>query len=179
MALKNTSDSFGWLAKLFHWLIAACIITLWIVGSLMGDMENSPTKFQIYFLHKSTGIMVLALAVLAFTWRAANKKPGLPPHVGKAQKAAASAVKYGLYLCMILMPMSGWVMSSAAGYPVSVYGLFTLPDLVAPDKALAESMKERHEATGNILLVLFCLHAGAALLHHFYHKDGVLRRMLP
>ncbi len=179
MALKNTPDSFGWLAKLFHWLIAACIITLWVVGSLMGDMENSPTKFQVYGLHKATGIAVLALAVAAFCWRAANPKPGLPESIPGWQKAAASVVKYALYLCMILMPVSGWLMSSAAGYPVSFYGLFTLPDIAAKDEAAKELFRDAHEMIGNLILALFCVHVGAALKHHFVHKDGILKRMLP
>lgn len=179
MSLKNTNDSFGWLAKTFHWLIALLIITLWIVGSLMGDMENSPTKFTVYGIHKATGIVVLVLAVLAFTWRATNPKPALPVALPVWQKQAATALKYALYACMIAMPLSGWAYSSAAGYPVNMYGLFDVPMLVAKDDSMKEFYKETHEVIGNIILVLVGLHFAAALKHHFINKDGILRRMLP
>lgn len=179
MSLRNTSDSFGWLAKAFHWLIALMIITLWIVGTLMGDMENSPLKFQVYGLHKSTGIIVLTLAVFAIFWRSGNLKPGLPASVPAWQKSLSSVIKYALYICMILMPLSGWAYSSSAGYPVSIYGLFEIPALVVKDDAMKNFYKEIHELIGNIILVLVGLHVAAALKHHFINKDGVLRRMLP
>ncbi len=179
MALKNTSDSFGWLAKTFHWLIGLAIITLWIVGTLMIDMENNPTKFTIYGIHKATGIVVLTLAVLAFTWRTVNAKPDLPETIPNWQKHAASLIKYALYGCMLLMPLSGWAMSSAAGYPVSIYGLFEIPALVEKDEAAKDLYKYLHGLLGNITLLLVTLHVAAALKHHFINKDGVLRRMLP
>ena len=145
----------------------------------MGDMENSPTKFTIYGIHKATGIIVLTLAVLAFIWRATNAKPTLPAGIPAWQKQAASVIKYALYACMIAMPLSGWAMSSAAGYPVSIYGLFEIPALVAKDDTMKDFYKEIHELIGNIILVLVGLHVAAVLKHHFINKDGVLRRMLP
>ncbi len=179
MSLKNTNNSFGWLAKTFHWLIALLIITLWIAGSLMGDMENSPFKFTVFGLHKATGIVVLILAVLAFTWRATNPKPTLPVGLPAWQKTSATVLKYALYACMIAMPLSGWAYSSAAGYPVNMYGLFEMPMLIAKDDSMKHFYKETHEVIGNIILVLVGLHFAAALKHHFINKDGILRRMLP
>lgn len=178
MALKNASDSYGSLTKIFHWVVALLIITLLIVGNVMTDMENSPTKFEIYGIHKSTGILVLMLACMRLLWRLINVEP-THGHLARWQKFASYAVHYALYACMFLMPLSGWAMSSAAGRPVNFYGLFTLPDLVAPDKELAKILNERHEFIGWTIVALLAAHVGAALLHHFYYKDNILKRMLP
>ena len=178
MSLKNTSNSFGWLAKSFHWAVALLIITLWIVGQLMGGMENGLAKFQIYGLHKSTGIVVLTLAVLRLIWKAINVDP---THAGLArwQGMVSTCVHNALYVSMLLMPLSGWLMSSAAGRPVSFFGLFILPDLIAPDKAVAQFYRSAHGFIGWTILALVAAHVGAALLHHFYYKDNILKRMLP
>jgi len=179
MSLHNTTESFGITAKIFHWLIAVAIIGVWFAGNFMGDITDAPLRSTVYGLHKSTGIVILALAVLAFSWRAFSIKPGLPAHVKPWQKAAATGVKYALYLCMIFMPLSGWAMSSAGGRPVSVYGLFTLPELVARDDVMRYFYGSIHDMFGNLLWMLVLAHVGAAMLHHFYYKDGVLKRMLP
>jgi len=176
--LKNTKDTFGWLAKSFHWVIALLIIGMWVAGQVMTSMENTPTKFEVYFFHKATGITVLALAVLAIAWRSINVKPALT-HLPKWQVLAATLNKYGLYFCMLAMPLTGWMMSSAAGRPVSFFGLFIMPDLVPVDKEAAHIYAERHEQVALLLLALFLTHAGAALMHHFILKDGILKRMLP
>lgn len=177
--LKNTETTYGSVAKFFHWLIFLLVAGLLAAGFIMTGMENSPDKFKIYGLHKSFGIAVLALMALRFGWKLVNVSPALPPHMRAIEKLAARAAHWLLYALLIAMPFSGWMMSSAAGFPVSVFGLFTLPDLVAPDKTLAGNLKELHELLAFAILCVVMLHALAALLHHFYHKDDVLRRMLP
>ena len=178
MQLKNTPNSFGWLAKTFHWTLALLIIALWCVGTLMEDMENTPQKFEIYMLHKSFGLIVLIVGVCAFTWRALNVKPQLND-IDRFQKLAASASKYVLYACMLIMPLSGWAMNSASGRPLTWFNTIPLPGIVAPNPELAGLFRDMHGVTAWLLLATFIAHAGAALLHHFYYKDNVLRRMLP
>lgn len=177
--LKNTSEKYGSLAKFFHWLMFLLIATLLAVGFIMSDMENSPDKFFIYGIHKSTGIVVLLLAAIRLGWKFANVSPVLPAHMRNIEKLAAHAGHAALYVLMFAMPISGWMMSSAAGFPVSVFGLFTLPDLVPADKELRELFGEAHELLAFAIIAVVSLHALAALLHHFYHKNNVLRRMLP
>jgi cytochrome b561 len=177
--IKNTQQNYGSVAKTLHWLMFVLIAGLLIVGLIMTDMENSPDKFRIYGLHKSIGIVVLMLAAVRLMWKFINPAPILPTSMRAIEKLAAHAGHWILYGLMFAMPLSGWMMSSAAGFSVSVFGLFTLPDLVSADKELAHDLKELHELLGNGIMVMVVLHAAAALLHHFYHKDNVLIRMLP
>lgn len=178
MALKNTSDSYGWLAKSFHWLVALLIITLLVVGNIMTGMENNPFKFKIYGIHKATGMLVLALVVARLCWRQMNIEPGLS-HIKPWQRLAATGVHMLLYVCMFVMPISGWAMSSAGGHPISFYGLFTVPPLVEKNADLGKLLGTMHWAIGWTIVALLCAHVGAALLHHFYYKDNILKRMLP
>jgi cytochrome b561 len=177
--LKNTIESYGLVAKFFHWLIFLLIATLLAVGFLMTDMENSPDKFFVYGIHKSVGITVLLLALIRLGWKMANVAPVLPSSLHQVEKFLAHAGHAFLYVLMIAMPLSGWMMSSASGFPVSVFGLFTLPDLVAPDKELKALLVDTHYLLAIVIIVVVSLHILAALTHHFYYKNNVLRRMLP
>jgi len=179
MSLKNTSESFGWLAKFFHWLIFIVILCLLIIGFNMTDMPNSPDKFKLYGLHKATGIAVLWLVFFRLIWKSVNISPELPDSMDSWQKAAAKASHFALYILIIAMPLSGWALSSAAGFPVSVFGLFTMPNIVAPNKELLSMLREAHEIIAYLIIIVVIAHATAALLHHFYYKDNVLIRMLP
>lgn len=179
MAIKNTTESYGWLAKAFHWLMALMIVALIAVGYIMSDMENNPDKFKIYGLHKSLGISVLILAGLRLLWKGVNIAPLFPAGMKPVEKFAAYIGHAALYFFMFSMPLTGWMMSSAAGFSVSLFGFFTLPDFVAPDKAFAGEMRDLHEIFSYGLIVMIVLHAMAALLHHYHHKNDVLRRMLP
>jgi cytochrome b561 len=176
--LKNTENSYGSLTKLFHWTVALLIIAMLVVGNVMTGMENTPTKFEVYFIHKSIGVMVLLLVAMRFSWRLMNIQPR-HDDIAKWQKIASDIVHKLLYVCMFAMPMSGWAMSSAAGRPVSFFGLFTLPDIVAADRDMAGIYAEAHELIGWAIVALLCAHVGAALMHHFIFRDRTLKRMLP
>ena len=179
MSLKNTSAVYGSLAKAFHWLMSILILCMLGVGLYMRDLPNDPTKFQIYGIHKSIGITLLALVIGRLTWRWMNVQPAFPESLSPVMKGLAHGVHWFLYGAMFAMPLSGWGMSSAAGYPVSFFGLFTLPPLVGKDPGLAKFLQQTHEWVAYVLIAALVLHVGAALFHHFWHKDNVLRRMLP
>jgi len=179
MPLRNTKQAYGSVAKMFHWFMAFIIIGLLAVGLIMTDMPVSPDKFKIYGLHKSFGITVLTLAVLRISWKIMNDQPVLPDMLKAWEKFLAHVGHGLLYVLMFSMPLSGWAMSSAAGLPVSVFGLFTLPNLVMPDRALKVTFMEVHETLAWVLIVMIVLHVLAALLHHYHYKNNVLRRMLP
>lgn len=178
MKLKNNTETYGLISKLFHWVMALAIIGLLAVGFIMSDMETSPDKFKLYGIHKAVGALVLFAVFARFFWRITNIKPTMIS-APRWQKLAAHTAHYGLYVLMVAMPLSGWLMSSAAGFPVSVFGWFTLPDLIAPDKELRHLMGEVHETLAIAIIALVSLHALAALKHHFMDKDNTLRRMLP
>ena len=179
MQIKNTKTTYGAVAKIFHWSIFILIALLLYIGFTMEDIPNMADKFRVYGIHKSTGIVVLILACLRLFWKHMNVAPVLPASLHKLEKMLAHVGHGVLYFLMIAMPLSGWLMSSAAGFTVSVYGLFSLPNLVAPDKSLKGDFKEIHEMLAWVIIAMVVLHVLAALLHHFHYKNNILRRMLP
>jgi cytochrome b561 len=179
MQLKNSPDKYGAITKTFHWLTSITIICLLGVGLYMVRAEKGPALFQIYGLHKSFGILVLTATFLRVLWHVYSKKPPLVGGMAAWERAAAHAGHIFLYICMLGMPISGWLMSSAFGRSVKPFDLFQLHDLVQPNPELAESLSEIHEYLAYALIGMILLHAAAALKHHFISKDATLKRMLP
>lgn len=179
MGWRNTVESYGGVAKSFHWVVAVLVICMLAMGLLMGGLENGPQKMQVYGLHKSIGVTILVLAALRLLWRLKNIHPAPLPNHKKLEKILASVIHGLLYVSLFLMPLSGWIMSSAKGFSVSVFGLFTLPDLVAPNKGLAEIAVGVHEIVAYTLIVMVGLHFAGAMKHHVIDRDSTLRRMLP
>lgn len=177
MCIKNSENKYGLVSVLFHWIMALIMIGMVIVGLLLADTEIFENRRAVMGFHKSFGITILMLVALRTLWRFTNLVPKMP-EMAIWKKRLAHLVHFGLYASMVIMPLSGWAMSSAAGYPVSFFGLFNLPDLVIKDKQLSGLFKEIHEVSATVLIILFILHVGAALLHHFIYKDNVLKRML-
>lgn len=179
MTLRNTLQAYGSVAKGFHWIVALGVIGLLGMGLYMTRLDPSPAMFQIYALHKSIGITILALAVLRVLWRFSNPHPqSLPNHL-PWEKALSRVIHFLLYVSLFVMPLSGWIMSSAKGFSVSVFGWFTLPDFVKPNDALAGLAADIHEIAAYTLIVMVGLHFAGALKHHVIDRDSTLRRMLP
>jgi len=179
MALGNTTETYGSASRGVHWLTVVLIAAAFILASIMTDMANSPDKFRLYGLHKSIGVTVLALGLFRMIWTVVQPSPRVLGNPPRWQEASAKAVHGLLLLWLVAMPLSGWLMSSAGGHPVSVFGLFTLPDVVGQDRTFAHTLRETHEVFANLGLILIAAHVGAALWHHIVVKDGTLRRMLP
>jgi cytochrome b561 len=179
MLIRNTTDRWGAVAQFFHWTIVALIIVQWVLASAAEDMPLGMEKFATLARHKSIGITILGLATLRLVWRLMNPTPALPATLKPYQRWLAHATHYGLYVLLFAQPISGWIMSSAANFPVSYFGLFTLPDLVQPDKQFAKFMEDVHHWLFRGIVTIALLHIFAALYHHFRLKDDVLRRMLP
>ena len=178
MSAHNTANAYGWVAKTFHWSMALLIIGMLALGLYMSDLEPTPFKFDLYWWHKSVGSLILALVACRLLWRAITPRPS-PLPMPRWQRIASKATHLALYATMIAMPMTGWLMSDAYGFPVSVFGWFTLPALVAPDKEMAHFFYEMHELGMLAFFALIGIHTAAALKHHFLDKDATLKRMLP
>jgi cytochrome b561 len=161
-----------------HWLTLLLIIAAYVLASLLEDMTLSPLKLKLYSWHKWLGMSVLILLPLRLLLRFVDRFDHRFELTALEVKAS-SAVHGLLYLLLIVVPMLGWLHSSAAGFSVVWFGVLPLPDLVGKDKALAEIFKELHEGSVNLLVTLVVLHAAAALYHHHIRRDGVLARMLP
>ena len=166
-------------AKALHWGIALLIFGQLGLGVYMTDLELSPTKLQIYAWHKWTGVTLFLLVVVRVVWRIAHQPPTLPGHMARLEQFVAHASHYLLYVLMLAIPLSGWLMSSAKGVQTVWFGVLPIPDLLAKDKALGDLLQTVHVSLNLGLGVLVLGHVGAALKHHFIDKDEVLIRMLP
>ncbi|MBU6475403.1 MAG: YceI family protein [Alphaproteobacteria bacterium] len=179
MQLKNTPTQYGAVTKALHWTIAAIVIFQLIIGSWMGSLPMGVFKLDVVLLHKSLGITVLFLIVTRLLWHLFSRRPAPLETLTRFERIASRALHDSFYLLLLVMPLSGWALSSAHGAPVHFFGLFTLPDFVAENKASAHFYREVHGYVSDVLIAVICLHVAAALMHHFYTKDNVLKRMLP
>ena len=162
-----------------HWLTALLLVAGATLGLSMVELPLSRQKLQWYAWHKWIGITIFLLTCARLAWRMGHPAPGQPESIPGWQRSAAWIAHAALYALLLLIPLSGWLDSSAAGVQVVYLGLFPLPDLVAKDKALADVLRATHVALNFTLLCLVCVHSAAALWHHFVDRDGVLKRMLP
>ena len=175
--LKNTKDSFGAVSKFFHWVIALLILGLILVGLYMTQLSYSPDKLELYAWHKSFGLMVLWLAGLRIIWRLLTPQPAAHPDHQFWERILAKLVHFFLYIAMIGLPLTGWLMSSAGEYPVPFFGI-QMPDLVGKDPSLAQLMNQTHTVMAYLLIGAVGLHALGALKHHFFDGDDSLERMM-
>jgi cytochrome b561 len=179
MQWRNTADTYGAVAKFLHWTIVVLIIAQFIIAESADDLPNGIEKLQRLSLHKSVGMTVLALALVRIGWKLVNRGAPTPVAMPRWQRISAAASHGLLYLLILAQPLSGWAMSSAANVPVTYFGRFQFPMLVAPNHDLHEGLEELHEGLFITLAVVALIHAAAALYHHFRMRDDVLRRMLP
>jgi len=178
VSLRSTGTEWGFIASWLHWVMALLIIGLMILGWTARSWPVSPFKVSLFFWHKSIGILVLALAVARMFLHLIDRRPTLPV-MSATERFLARCSHLMLYTLMLVMPLSGWVINSAAKFPFMVFGLFRLPTFVAADKTLAEAAKTAHFALFWIFFTLIAIHVAAALRHEYRLKNGVLHRMLP
>jgi cytochrome b561 len=178
MTFRNTIARWGHVSQFLHWLIVVLLVTQVTLASIAED-QKLPKKIGTLAWHKSVGITILGLVVIRLIWRWMNPTPLLPDTLKPYERVLAHITHSGLYVLLFAMPLSGWMMSSARGFPVSWFKTVTLPDLVAKNKALYDALVETHETLAWVLYVIVALHVLAALKHHFLLKDHVLKRMLP
>ena len=175
--LKNTTNSYGVVAKGFHWLLFLMLTFSIIAGNIMASMPKGAEKLQAAGMHKSFGAVLLTLILLRFLWRLINETPRLPDETTVGEAFMAKAMHWGLYVLMFAQPLSGIMMSQAAGIPVSFFDLFEFPVFLAKNPELAQFFKGMHGTVWIILVIAVIGHAGAALHHHFVKKDDVLKQM--
>ena len=179
MQWRNTSTSYGAIAKFLHWSIVILIISQYVIIEAAEEMADGPGQLETVALHKSLGMLVFGLALVRVAWRFLNGRNPPPVPLPRAQRMAAAAGHGLLYVLILAQPLTGWLMSSAAGYPTSFFGLFDFPVIGAENHGAHEFYEEVHEALFGAIVVVAVLHALAALYHHLLLKDDTLRRMLP
>lgn len=179
MQMRNTAEQFGLVARTLHWLTLVLLIGAFTLAISMVNMPFSPRKLEFYSWHKWVGVTIFLVAVLRLAWRLANPVPLQPEGMPQWQRRLAGLSHALLYTILIVMPVTGWIMSSALNLPVVYLGLVPIPSPFGVDRALGEAMKVVHLSLAVLLLVLVAIHVLAALYHHFALRDDVLRRMLP
>ncbi len=164
-------------AIVLHWLMALLIFVAFPLGVYAHELALSPLKLQLMSYHKWLGVTLLLLWAVRVLWRIGHQPPPLPiltPHI---QRHIAHAVHGLIYALLLVIPVSGWLMSSAKGFPVVYFGVWQMPDLVIKNKELADLFKALHEGSNIALMLLVGLHIAAALKHHWLEKDRLLQRM--
>lgn len=179
MFAKNTTDSFGFITKSFHWVIAFLIIAMLVLGYFLEDIPAAQQGLA-YNAHKSIGIIILTLMVLRLGWRWCNVQPAYSSTYPAVLGFLARISHYAIYFVAIAMPVSGWVMSTAAGKAPYFFGwlYFPMPG-ISQNSILAGQAFQFHGILAVVLIVLLSLHLAAAFFHHFVLRDNVLLRMLP
>jgi cytochrome b561 len=180
--LENNAERYGAIALLFHWSMALLVIGLAALGLYMvtlADVGFSTEKVTLVLVHKEFGVLALLLIAMRLAWRVTQTLPRLVDNLPDWQKLTARFVHLSFYGLLFAMPMSGWLLSSAAGIPVSFFGLFMLPDFVHRNNDLFLLYVAIHKWLGYLLIFFIFVHAGAALRHHFVSKDDTLQKMLP
>lgn len=192
MALMNTAETWGAFARALHWAMAVLILGLLALGfymvEVLGDAPDSMLRrFELTQTHKSFGVVAFVLAVVRIGWRWMNATPSVPGGC-RLTAVMAHAGHLALYACMIVLPVSGWLMASAS--PLNdpdaffvvrnmVFGLFELPDpFPRGDEALTDFFGAVHFYAATTLIVIVVVHVAAALKHHLVDRDTVLRRMI-
>jgi cytochrome b561 len=166
---------YGSVARTFHWTIGVLVL----VNLVLGLGHDVLKGFPVMPIHKAIGLTVLVLTLGRIAWRLAHRPPPLPAGTARWERPAALTVHWLLYALMIVMPVTGWIMSSAGPYPLSWFGLFDVPKFdVAKGSAFAEASHEGHELLGYLMLALALVHIAAALRHHFIRRDTILARMI-
>jgi cytochrome b561 len=180
--LVNSTDRYGLISRLLHWVMALMILTMIAVGAYMTDLDKEdPLRLQLYTLHKEIGVTLLALAVIRILWILASRPPRLPAALRRWEVILAKATTGLLYLLMLATPIAGYLMTNTGGKPIGYFGLFDMPVLMGENHDLHEVLEEVHGFLAFTVLALVGLHVAGAIKHRLIDKDpeaDVLKRML-
>ena len=177
--IRNTTSSWGGVARAFHWILGLTIIGMLAFGWWMNHIPARPDRLFYRSIHADIGYVVLLLTVLRLIWRGMNPVPALPPDTPKWQQIAARTGHIAIYVAVLLVTMLGWAHSGAHTPDYSSwFGLFNVPQITSPDKAAADAYEDRHIFFAYVLLALIVIHIAAAAWHHFVRRDRVVARMV-
>jgi cytochrome b561 len=175
--MKSATGTFALPARVLHWLMAALILAMLFVG--VGMVASVSERHEwLLRLHKPLGIAILILAVVRLAVRLRRSPPPLPADLPVLQKLAAHASHWLLYVLMIAMPLIGWAMLSAGGYPVMLSDSLRLPSIFPVSPIAFAVLRNLHTLLAMLLFLTFLAHMAAALYHGLIRRDGVLSSML-
>jgi len=179
MQLSRKPTRYGAVAQFFHWAVVVLIAFQYTWAWRIDETEAVRARFELVIQHKTIGMAILVLAILRLVWRLFNRPPPLPKHLASWEVWAAKLGHAGLYVLIFIVPISGWLYSQAAGYGDYWWGPVSFPSFIEASPAAEDFFYELHELLVTLLMILAAVHILAALRHHFFLKDNVLKRMLP
>lgn len=162
-------------ARWLHWLMAVMILAMLFIG--VGMVTSVSARPWLIDLHRPLGIAILVLVILRLRNRLRSRPVALPPALPRWQKAAARASHWLLYGMMLAMPLIGWAMLSAGGFPVQLSESFVLPPIAPQNTTLYAALRFAHSWLGYLLFATILLHVSAALMHAWVYRDGVFPAM--
>lgn len=175
--LMNTQTHYGLVARALHWLTAVLVVGMLLGGKTAALLPSGGFRSMIVAGHQSIGAVILVMTIGRLLWRRFNPRPRfLSPNA--LFNYMAHVLHVMLYILLIVQPLTGILMSQAHGYPVAVFGMFTLPPLVWQNAALGGFFRDVHGVSALLLTLGIIVHVAAALKHHWLDRDRTLTRML-
>ncbi|MDH5435624.1 MAG: cytochrome b [Gammaproteobacteria bacterium] len=177
----NSTDSYGYFSKFLHWIMAIIIIGLMAVGLYMTELDKDDSSRRgLYQLHKEFGLTIIFLGIIRIIWITISHPPSLPTGLKVWETKLAKSTKHLLYLLILLVPASGYIMSTLLGYPVDVFGLFEFPLLFDKNKETGEIFRTVHMIIAYCMIGVLALHIAGAVKHRLFDhaNNDVLKRML-
>lgn len=179
MKLRNDNAGYGWIAIGLHWLVALTVFALFGLGLYMVELGYYDPWYQSApDLHRSVGLTLLTVALIRVVWRVLSPPPAPPGNHHRWEKIGARLAHWGLLVLLFVAMISGYLISTADGSGIDVFGLFQVPSLTGRQNGLEDSAGQVHYWSTWALVVLAGLHGLAALKHHFIDRDATLKRML-
>jgi cytochrome b561 len=167
-------------ARATHWLVAGLAVIVVSFGwASEAAGRSTPARDSLLLLHRSLGLTILALMLFRILWRWRHPPPPLPPTIARMQAALARGTHFALYLIFIAMPLAGYVNAAAEGHAVSLFGIVSVPPLLAANERLSQAAIAVHLVGQYLVYLLVGLHVAGALYHGIVRQDGVIERMLP
>jgi cytochrome b561 len=182
--MKNSATRYGTVTKILHWTVFVLILNQFVVATMMlntpqGQTTAGFTQGQLYNWHKSIGLIALAVVLARYIWRKTTPLPDWAPNLSDGEKRALGWIEPTLYLCMFLMPLSGFVFVMTGGYGVNFFGAWHLPNFLGKHAAISKIAEWTHIVTAVVLFVTLLAHWTLGIRHQWQHRDRYLHRMLP
>jgi cytochrome b561 len=161
-------------SRILHWLTALLIFSALFIGFVM--VNSIGDYATLLTVHKALGVSILIVVVVRIVNRLTHRAPALPGTISRLERLAIAGSELALYALLLAQPLVGWAMVSAAGTPVTVFGLH-LPAIAPVNLTVFGVLRDTHSVLAYLLVILVAAHISAVLVHAVTLGDGMLRRM--
>lgn len=180
----NSAARYGAFTKTLHWVVFLLLVNQFVAAASMLTMESWETRLgfaqsTLYEWHKSVGLVAFVVALIRYVWRRATPLPDWAPNMSPAEQQAIHWIERLLYLCMFVMPVSGFVFVMAGDYPIDFFAQGRLPNVIGVHPTLSLLAQWTHRITAWLLVATLVGHWGVGVRHQWMHGDRYLHRILP